>query len=100
MRLAPQQAVFFPHPLAALAASFALGILLAHFTALPINLSLACLAACTLALSYSFVRRFLAVSSLLLIVAFFFAGITLATLEKSSATKERVEHIFDDGLIA
>ncbi|HKC63695.1 MAG TPA: ComEC/Rec2 family competence protein [Pyrinomonadaceae bacterium] len=92
--------MFSPHPLAALAASFALGVLLAHFTALPINLALACLAACTLALSYSFIRRLLSLSSLLLIVTFFFAGITLTILEKSSVTKERVERIFDDGLIA
>ncbi|PYS47818.1 MAG: hypothetical protein DMF68_15030 [Acidobacteria bacterium] len=100
MRLVPQQTAFVPHPLAALAASFALGILLAHFTALPVNLSLVCFATCTLAHLYSFVRRFLSLSSLLLIIAFFFAGATLAILEKSSVTKERVERFYDDGLIA
>src|SRR5437588_4704670 len=100
MHLIPQQTTFVPHPLTALAVSFALGVLVARFTALPINLSLACLAACSLALFYSFARRLLINSSLLLIFAFFFAGAALAILEKRSVTKERVERFFDDGLIA
>ena len=93
MRLIPQQAAFSPHPLAALASSFALGILLSHFTALPINLALTCLAACSLTLAYSFMSRLLFISSSLLILAFFFAGAALAILEKSGVTSERVERI-------
>lgn len=100
MRLVPQQAAFSPHPLAALAASFASGITAARFTTLPLHLSFACTAACSLALLYSFARRSLSASSLLLIFAFFFAGATLAILEKSSVTRERVERFYDDGLIA
>src|SRR5205085_94477 len=100
MRLIPQQTTFLPHPLMVLAASLTLGISAAHFIPFPINIALACLAACSLALFYSFARRLLINSSLLLIFAFFFAGAALAILEKSNVTKERVERFFDDGLIA
>jgi competence protein ComEC len=94
-----QQPTLFPHPLAVLAASFALGVLAARFTALPLKLVLACSAACSLAAVYIFVRKPALSASLLLTLAFFCAGATLMVLEKSSVTRERVERLYDDGLI-
>ena len=90
---------FLPHPLAVLAVSFALGVLAARFTSLPLKLALACSAACSLAAAYIFVRKPALSASLLLTVAFFCAGATLMVLEKSSVTQERVERLYDDGLI-
>jgi competence protein ComEC len=95
----PQQPTFLPHPLAVLAVSFALGILVARFTSLPLKLVLACSLACSLAALYSFVRPLTFPASLLLALAFFCAGATLMVLEKSSVTMERVERLYDDGLI-
>ena len=49
--------MFLPHPLAALAASFALGVLAARFVAPPLAAVLACGAACSVAAAYFFVKR-------------------------------------------
>jgi competence protein ComEC len=100
MRAVPQQPKFLPHPLAVLAASFALGILVARFTSLPVNLALGCSAACSLIAVHSFVKRHMLLASLFLALAFFCAGAVLMVLEKSRVTAERVERIYDDGLIA
>src|SRR2546429_7925268 len=100
MRAVPQQPKFLPHPLAVLAASFALGILVARFTSLPVNLALGCSAACSLIAVYGFVKRHLLLASLFLALAFFCAGAVLMVLEKSRVTAERVERIYDNGLIA
>jgi competence protein ComEC len=94
-----QQPTFLPHPLAVLAVSFALGVLVAHFTALPLKMVLAWNAACSLAAVYVFVRKPARSASLLLTVAFFCAGATLMVLEKSSVTPARVERLYDGGLI-
>jgi competence protein ComEC len=94
-----QQPTFLPHPLAVLAVSFALGVLVARFTLLPLNLVLTCSAACSLSAVYVFVRKPALPVSLLLALAFFCAGATLMGLEKSSVRAERVERLYDDGLI-
>jgi competence protein ComEC len=95
----PQQPTFLPYPLAVLAVSFSLGIPVAQLTSLPLNLAFACGVVCSLAALYSFARRFAFQSSLLLALAFFCAGATLMVLEKSSVTWERVERLYEDGLI-
>ncbi|MDT4953834.1 MAG: competence protein ComEC [Acidobacteriota bacterium] len=95
-----QQPTFLPHPLAVLAAAFALGVLAARFILLPLSLVLACAAACSLAVVYSYVRAFALPASVMLALAFFCAGATLMVLEKSSVARERVERLYDGGLIA
>ncbi|HEX8845889.1 MAG TPA: ComEC/Rec2 family competence protein [Pyrinomonadaceae bacterium] len=99
MRAAPQQQSFLPHPLAVLAASFALGILLARFTRLPLNLALAASAACSLAALRSFTKRLERRASLLLILAFFFAGTALMVLESEGVHAERVGQLYEEGVI-
>jgi competence protein ComEC len=99
MRAAPHQPKVFPHPLAVLAASFALGILIARFTPLPFTVVLACCAACSLGAVYSFARWHTLSTSLLLALAFFCAGALLMVLEKESVTAGRLQRFYDDGLI-
>jgi competence protein ComEC len=99
MRAAPHQPAFLPHPLAVLAASFALGILAARFTSLPFNVVLACSAACSLAAAYSYARGRALSACITLVVAFFFTGAALMILEKGSVTDGRVERLYEDGVI-
>ncbi|HEY0377262.1 MAG TPA: ComEC/Rec2 family competence protein [Pyrinomonadaceae bacterium] len=87
------------HPLAVLAASFALGVLGARFIPLPLQLVLACAAACTIFAAYCFVKRRERAASLLLVLAFCNAGATLMSLEKRGAAAGRVEEFYDGGVI-
>lgn len=96
---APKQSGFLPHPLAALAASFALGVLVARFTLLPLKLVLTCSAACSLTVVFFFARRLLLWASFLLMFSFLCAGATLMVLENMSVTANRVERLYDEGLI-
>ncbi len=99
MRAAPHQPAFLPHPLALLAASFALGILAARFTSLPFNPVLVCGAACSLAAVYSYAKGRALSVGVLLALAFCSAGATMMVLEKESATAGRVQRLYDDGTI-
>ncbi len=87
------------HPLAVLAASFALGVLGARFVPPPLQLVLACGAACSLVAVYCFVKRRERAASLLLVLAFCDAGAALMTLEKRGAAAGRVEEFYDGGTI-
>jgi competence protein ComEC len=100
MRAVPQQPTFLPHPLAVLAASLALGILVARFAIVPLKLFLVCGLVCSLATLYVYLKRRALASLWLLIFAFFFMGATLEALEKSGVAADRVERFYDEGLIA
>ena len=91
--------MFLPHPLAALAAPFALGILAARFISLPFNFVLACGATCSLIAAYCYARRRTLSACATLVAAFFFAGAALMILEKGSGTGGRVERLYEDGVI-
>jgi competence protein ComEC len=99
MRAAPHQPAFLMHPLAVLAASFALGIIAARFTTLPFKLLLSCGAACSLATAYSYAGRHALLSSSLLVLAFFFTGAMLMALEKDGRAAGRVGRLYDEGVI-
>jgi competence protein ComEC len=100
MRAVPQGPTFLPHPLAGLAASLALGITLARFTNGPLKLLLPCGLACSLVAFYGYLKNWSLASSLLIVFAVFFMGATLEVLEQSSVPPDRVERIYDEGLIA
>jgi competence protein ComEC len=87
------------HPLAVLAASFALGVLGARLVALPLGLPLTCGAACTLFALYYFVKRRERATSLLLMLAFCNAGAALMVLEKRGAAAGRVAEFYDGEVI-
>jgi competence protein ComEC len=87
--------MFLAHPLAVLAASFALGVLGARFIPLPLQLVLTCAAACTLLAVYCFVKRRERAASLLLVLAFCNAGAALMVLEQRGAAAGRVAEFYD-----
>ena len=95
-----QEPKFLPHPLAILAAAFALGVLAARFIPLQLNQVLASAAACSLAALYSYRRRLMRPASWLIALAFLCAGATLLVLEKDSIAATRVKRIYDEGLVA
>jgi competence protein ComEC len=99
MRAAPHQPAFLPYPLAVLAASFALGILVARFTSLPFKSLLICSAACSLATVYNYAKGRVVSAGLLLALSFCSMGATLMLLEKESAAAGRVQRLYDDGTI-
>ncbi|HWT03148.1 MAG TPA: ComEC/Rec2 family competence protein [Pyrinomonadaceae bacterium] len=87
------------HPLAVLAASFALGVLGARFAAPPLGLVLTFAAACTLLAVHCFVRRREPAASLLLVLAFCNAGAALVVLEKRTVAAGRVGEFYVGGAI-
>lgn len=99
MLAAPHQPAFLPHPLVVLAASFALGILVARFTPLSFNPVLVCGAACSLAAVHSYARGRALRAGLLLALAFCLTGAVLMVLEKESVTAGRVQRLYDEGAI-
>ncbi len=99
MRAAPHQPAFLPHPLAVLAASFALGVLVARFTSLPFKPVLVCGAVCSLAAVYNYAKGLTLSAGLLLALAFCWVGATLMLLEKESVTAGRAQRLYADGTI-
>ena len=83
-----------------LAACFALGILVAHFIAFPLAACLIGGGACTALSFYSYVRRQAIMATLLVALAFGFAGATLALLESRAVAANRVQRFYDEGAIA
>jgi competence protein ComEC len=94
------QPSFCAHPLALLAACFALGILIAHFVVLPITVGFAIGVMCAAASVYLYARRKTAWATLLIAIAFMCAGATLCLLETSAVAENRVRRFYDDGVIA
>ena len=100
MRAASHQPTFLPHPLAVLAASFALGIVVARFTNNSPAIAIACGAACSLAAVYGYAKGRALFACGALVTAFFFAGVALMILEKSSARSKSVARLYEDGVIS
>jgi competence protein ComEC len=96
----PSRSSFVHHPLALLAASLAAGILLAHLIAVPLSMCLVCGAVFSVAALWNFQRRRLAHASLLIAIAFFWAGATLALTEQRGVVTDRVQRFYDDGRLA
>jgi competence protein ComEC len=91
---------FAPHPLAALAGCFACGILTARLTAAPLKLCLAATVATTALTLFFYVLRREALASSLLALSFFSAGCTLALIEQSGEPTERLQRLYDEGVLA
>lgn len=99
MRPLPQASAS-SHPLALLAATFALGILAAHFIALPLILCLVASAVGAVASLYFYSRQQATLATLCIAFAFCLAGTALALLETRSIAANRVQRFFDEGIIA
>lgn len=100
VRADPVETSFVAHPLALLAACFAPGIVLAHFVVIPLVICLVCGACLSALIVWCFVRGWRGYASLLIAVAFFCAGATLALVEKRGVTVNRVQRFYDEGVIA
>ncbi|HEX8919971.1 MAG TPA: ComEC/Rec2 family competence protein, partial [Pyrinomonadaceae bacterium] len=88
------------HPLALLALSFAVGIVAARLFGLTIVAALTPCALCSALTLLYYVRRRSGWATLFLTLAFCCAGAMLAIIEKRGVTVQRVERMFEDGVIA
>jgi competence protein ComEC len=101
--------LFAAHPLAQLAAAFALGILSAPYLGVSLLLVIS-LAACTTILAGVALvmnekknldgKRSLSVATVFVIVAIFFLGATLAWIEKSQIPANRLRSLLDKSVVA
>ncbi|MFN2512559.1 MAG: ComEC/Rec2 family competence protein [Pyrinomonadaceae bacterium] len=99
MQTAPHPQSFVAHPLALLAAAFALGVPAAHFWSPPIVLLLiVCLLASLLALTCLFKRK-RGVATAFLTIAFLLTGVCLASIEKQNVSSHRLKALIDHGTI-
>ncbi|MCM3906246.1 MAG: ComEC/Rec2 family competence protein [Pyrinomonadaceae bacterium] len=100
MQTAPHQQPFVAHPLAQLAAAFAVGILGSHsFSATVFLLLLACLLASLLSL-ICLCKCKPGVATAFLTIAFLLAGAGLGSIEKRSVSSDRLKVLIDSGTIA
>jgi competence protein ComEC len=97
---APPQPLVSSHPLAFLAASFALGIICARFIALPFIACLIAGAACAAVSVYYHAQRRTTLPTIFVALAFSCAGAALALLETSGVGPSRVQRFYDEGVIA
>lgn len=99
--VSPHRTSFNPHPLALMAASFAAGILLAHFTSPPLYISPVSGALSTLLALVAFKRRHVELATMSLVLAFVCAGAAISQVEaRRSAGVERVRRLYEEEWIA
>lgn len=91
---------FNSHPLALLAAAFAAGILLAHFSTLNLRPTLGANAFCTLLALVAFKQRQAKIASIFLVLAFACMGAACALVERESVGAERVRRLYEEGRVA
>lgn len=99
VRPLPQRSIS-SHPLALLAAAFALGILAARFIALPLIVYFIASAVGAVASLYFYARQQAVLTTLCIALAFCLAGAALALLETRNVAANRVQRFFDEGVIA
>lgn len=91
---------FGAHPLAALAASFAVGVLLASLVSPPLSSCLTLAAIIATSAIFATLRKKYALATWLIIVAFVCAGVSLGTLEERAAHGEtRLRSFYERGEI-
>jgi competence protein ComEC len=91
---------FAAHPLAQLAAAFALGILGARFLAVPVSLHISIAALTTiLALTALLWRRSRKTATLFVTVATLFLGSSLATIDKNRVPANQLKRLLGEGTI-
>jgi competence protein ComEC len=87
-------------PLAALAVSFALGIICAYKLTSSLTLFLSCGALCALCVIGFYLKGKQGSATVLLALAFFCAGASLAAIEQSGVSRDRVRRFYDEGVIS
>jgi competence protein ComEC len=92
---------FSAHPLATLAAAFAVGVLLARLVSLPLSPCIVLTTIFTTCASFATFKKRLALATWLVVVAFMCAGASLAALEERRAHGEtRLRSFYERGEIA
>lgn len=99
MQAAPHRQSFLPHPLAVLAASLALGIIIARFKLLPHGPVLWGCGLCSLATLYGFIKRRSLLTSSLLMASFFLMGALLLDTANSVRMVGSLGRLYDEGVI-
>lgn len=96
----PHRASFTPHPLASLAAAFAVGILLAHIFSLSLSVELAFAAGTLFALLWCLRKARTALASVSLVLATLVSGAALESIEKRKGAGNQLTHLLNEGMIA
>ena len=96
----PHRTVFARHPLAALALSFALGIIFGRFIFSSLLVLLSCAGVCSIFAVYFFASGKQGTATFILGLAFLCLGTTLVLIEKKSVAADRVRRVYDEGVIA
>src|SRR5437667_12914284 len=91
---------FAPHPLALLAAAFAVGILLTHFLSIPLSVLLVCAASASLVALWSLNKRRRRSASLFILVATLLAGSLLDSIERRRAPPNQIKGLLESGAIS
>ncbi len=99
MRAVLHRPSFSLHPLACVALAFAIGVLLAHTTALSLRWSLAGGALCATLTLLAFNKQASTLATCLLLLAFICAGAALAAVEGRTGGADRLRHYYDTGQI-
>jgi competence protein ComEC len=88
-----------PYPLAFITLSFIVGILFASFCESSLRVWLGSGAFCTLLVMACLTQKRLELATLFLTLAFLCAGVTLMSVEKGSVGVDRVQHLYEAGVI-
>lgn len=96
----PLKSSFVAHPLALLAACFACGIAVARLFPSPLLLCFLCGGAASALALLFFVGRREWLALILLMLAFFCAGWSLAAVQQGKIEPDSIEHLYDEGLLA
>lgn len=96
----PHRTVFAHHPLASLALTFALGIVIGHFIASSLVSFIAYGGKSSILVVYFFARGKHRFASFFLVMAFLCLGASLALIEKRGAATNRIRRLYDEGIVA
>jgi ComEC/Rec2-related protein len=99
MRSASRRVFFASRPLASLAASFACGILLAHYARPPLVAVVTSFALVSALAVFAFARCVDGLASALVCAAFLLAGAAHATAERHSVSADRLKLLVEEGRI-
>lgn len=100
MQPLPHAQPFFPHPLVVLAVAFAAGILGAHLVHVRLIILLISGALAALVAPASLFTQKVSATTASIVIAFIFAGATLATVEKQLVSPDGLKVLMDRGVVA
>jgi competence protein ComEC len=97
MQSVPHQRTFSPYPLAQLAAAFAVGILAAKFSPVPLPALLILLGVASILAWAALLRARGGLTTLFITIAIFFAGALLASIQTHRVPPNQLKRLLDNG---